>query len=415
MTTTAGLQPGLAEAGRTLLDYTAYDDMPRLHEAIDVLQRRAPVQLVEHPDFPPVWAVTRYADIREINTSPREFAQGFPRLMTLEEGRALEEMGDARPRVLTEMEGEEHRKYRGVTASWFTPRNLAKLEGRLAELAVETVDRMAETGECEFVGDVAIRYPLQVILSMLGLPEGDYDLIKRMSQRQLASEDSQAREEDQADIEQEFVDYFSAVAEDRRRNPTDDLSSVIANGALPGGEPLGFVETHGYYMFMAVAGHETTASAFSAGVEALARNPDQLERLQADLSLLPNAIEEILRWATPFKHVTRVAAVPRRLGGHDFEPGQLAFLAYQAGNFDPEHFPDPFVFDVGRTPDNHLSFGAGPHFCLGAHLARMEVRAFLRELVPRLRSLELGGTPRRQKQVFVSGLEHLPLRYTFKR
>lgn len=415
MAATAAPPPSLAEAGRTLVDHTAFDDLPRLHRAIDVLQRQAPVQLVEHPDFPPVWAVTRYADIRQINSSPREFAQGFPRLMTLEEARGLEEMGDARPRVLTEMEGEEHRNYRGVTAGWFSSRNLAKLEGRLAELAVGAVDRMAETGECEFVGEVAIPYPLQVILAMLGLPESDYDLIKRMSLQQLASEDGEAREQDQADIEQQFVDYFSAVSEDRRKNPTDDLSSVIANATLPGGEPLGFGETHGYYMAMAIAGHETTAAAFSAGVEALARHPEQLARLQADLTLLPTAIEEMIRWATPFKHVTRVAAAPLRIGGHDFEPGQLALLSYQAGNFDPEQYADPFTFDVARTPNSHLSFGAGPHFCLGAHLARMELRALLAELVPRLRWLEPAGRPRRQRQIFVGGLERLPLRYAFRR
>ena len=209
---------------------------------------------------------------------------------------------------------------------------------------------------------------------------------------------------------QDFFVYFSALTDARKAEPTSDLASVIANATIDG-EPIGIMEQISYYVIVATAGHDTTSSAMAGGLQALIEHPDQLARLQADPSLLPTAVDEIIRWVTPVKHFMRNCTTTYELRGHTFEKGDAVLLSYPSANRDEEVFTDPFRFDVGRTPNKHLAFGFGVHYCLGAMLARMEIKAVLTELLPRLRSIELAGEPAEMQTLFVGGLKRLPIAY----
>ena len=313
------------------------------------------------------------------------------------------------------MDDPDHRTYRGVTAEWFLPRNMARLEGRLAELAKQAVDKMAAMGgECDFARDIAMPYPLQVILAILGLPESDYGRMLQLTQELFGAADEElARGTEMTDliaVVNDFFVYFSQLTEQRRAEPTDDLASAIANATIDG-EPVGVMETISYYVIVATAGHDTTASSMAGGLHALVENPDQLQRLRDDPSLIPTAVDEIIRWVTPVKHFMRNCTVPYDLRGHHFEPGDSVLLSYPSANRDEDVYTDPFRFDVGRAPNKHLAFGFGVHYCLGAMLARMELKALLTELVPRLRSIELAGEPRYMRTLFVGGPKRVPIRY----
>ncbi len=408
------------EAGLVFVTPAAYADEAYFDAACAVLRREDPIHLVEHPDFAPFHVLTKHADVLEVELHHEQWHNApKPVLSNLEADRRREEQGDLL-RTLIHMDEPDHRAYRQVTADWFLPKNLAKLDARLAELARESVDKMAAMdGRCDFARDVAMQYPLQVILAILGLPESDYPRMLQLTQELFGAADDELGRgtsmEDLVAVINDFFVYFTALTEDRQANPTDDLASTIANATLPdehgAPRPIGLMETISYYVIVATAGHDTTASAMAGGMQALIENPDQLERLRQDPSLIPTAVDEIIRWVTPVKHFMRNATVPYELRGHRFEPGDAVLMSYPSANRDEDVYPDPFRFDVGRKPNKHLAFGFGVHYCLGAMLARKEITALLTELVPRLRSIELDGKPELMKTLFVGGLKRLPVRY----
>jgi cytochrome P450 len=209
---------------------------------------------------------------------------------------------------------------------------------------------------------------------------------------------------------QVLFQYFGALTADRRANPRDDLSTIIANGQIDG-EPIGEREAMSYYVIVATAGHDTTSSTASAGLHQLIRNPAEMAKLKNDLSLLPNAVEEMIRWSTPVKHFMRTATEDYTLRGKTIRAGDGLCLHYPSGNRDEEVFEDPFAFRVDRDVKRQVAFGYGAHVCLGMHLARMEIRALFAELLPRLHEIELAGEPRNTRSNFVSGLKTLPVRY----
>jgi cytochrome P450 len=403
------------DAGLVFVTPQAYADEEHFHAACAVLRRDDPIHLVEHPDFAPFHVITKHADVHEIEVHHQEWHNApKPVLANLEADRRREEQGDLL-RTLIHMDEPDHRVYRNVTADWFLPKNLALLEGRLAELARLSVDRMAELGgECDFARDIAMQYPLQVILAILGLPESDYPRMLQLTQELFGAADEElgrgASLEDLVQVVNDFFVYFTALTEERRATPTSDLASTIANARIGDG-PMGIMETISYYVIVATAGHDTTSSALAGGMQALIEHPDQLARLQADPSLMATAADEIIRWVTPVKHFMRSCTTPYELRGHRFEPGDQVLLSYPSANHDEEVFDDPSTFDVGRSPNKHLAFGFGVHYCLGAMLARMEIKAVLTELLPRLRSIELAGEPELMKTLFVGGLKRLPVRY----
>jgi cytochrome P450 len=319
-------------------------------------------------------------------------------------------------RTLIHMDDPDHKLFRAVASSWFTPARIKALEPRVRELATRYVDHLASLGgECDFMQEVAVGFPLHVILSILGLPEDDFPRMLKLTQELFGGDDSELGRstEDlaaQAQVLLDFFNYFTALTASRREQPTDDLASAIANAEIHG-EPMNDFDTASYYTIIATAGHDTTSSTIGGGLEALLRFPDQLARLQADPSLGASAAEEMIRWVTPVKEFMRTATEDRTIRGTTIEAGQSVYLAYLSANRDEEVFEDPFRFDVGRPDNRQIAFGFGAHFCLGAHLSRMETRLFFEELLSRLEHVELAGDVTRSSTVFVGGIKHLPIRY----
>jgi cytochrome P450 len=392
----------------------AYTDEAGLHAAMTHLRAHAPVSWVDVTTYRPFWAITKYADIMEIERANTLFTN-WPRpvLVTAEADEIQAGMG---VRTLIHMDDPQHRVVRAIGGDWFRPKAMRALKERVDELAKIYVNNMSDAGgECDFVQEVAVNFPLYVILSLLGLPESDFGFMLKLTQELFGSDDDEYKRgtttEDQMPVLLEMFEYFNRVTASRREHPTEDLASAIANARIDG-ESLSDFDTVSYYLIVATAGHDTTSATISGGLLALIENPDQRDRLRSDLALMPSATEEMIRWVTPVKAFMRTAAEDTTVRGVPIAAGESVLLSYVSGNRDDEVFSDPFRFDVGRDPNKHVAFGYGVHFCLGAALARMEVNSFFTELLPRLTSIELAGPAELVATTFVGGLKHLPIRYS---
>jgi cytochrome P450 len=413
--------PIVDATAKVLADPTAYTDEARLHAALTHLRAHAPVSLVDCPPYRPFWAITKHADVVEIERANELFINA-PRatLGTAEADdveRAQLEAGMG-VRTLVHMDGADHRTFRAIGADWFRPKAMRALKARIDELAKIHVDKMAAAGnECDFVQEVAVNYPLYVILSLLGLPESDFARILKLTQELFGVSDAERRRsgtpEEQFEVVLELFEYFTALTTSRREQPTEDLASAIANARI-NGKPLSDMDTMSYYMLIATAGHDTTTSTIAGGLQALIENPDQRRRLTDDPELMPSATEEMIRWVTPVKGFMRTATADTTVRGVTIIKGESLYLSYVSANRDEEVFGDPFRFDIGRSPNKHSAFGHGVHFCLGAALARMEVHGLFTELLPRLNSVELNGEPELIATTIVGGLKHLPIRYSLR-
>jgi cytochrome P450 len=405
--------PTMDESAKVLADPLAYADEPKLHAALAYLRANAPVSWVEVPNYRPFWAIAKHADIMDIERDNVLFTNWPRPVLTTAEGDELQ--AAAGVRTLIHLDDPQHRLVRAIGADWFRPKAMRALKVRVDELAKNYVDKMMTVGpECDFVQEVAVNYPLYVIMSLLGIPESDFPRMLKLTQELFGSDDSEFRRgssnEDQLPALLDMFQYFNGVTASRREHPTEDLASAIANARIDG-EPLSDIDTVSYYLIVATAGHDTTSATISGGLHALIENPDQLQRLGENLDLMPLATEEMIRWVTPVKEFMRTAAEDTTLRGVPIAAGESVLLSYVSGNRDEDVFEDPFRFDVGRDPNKHLAFGYGVHFCLGAALARMEVNSFFTELLPRMKSLELTGAPQFVATTFVGGLKHLPVRY----
>ncbi|MGV0872700.1 cytochrome P450 [Mycolicibacterium sp. XJ879] len=413
--------PTMDEAAKVLADPKAYADDKRLHAALTHLRANNPVAYVDNPPYRPFWAITKHADIMDIErANDLWLSEPRPLLATAEAddlAKAQLEAGMGL-RTLIHMDDPHHRKVRAIGADWFRPKAMRALKTRVDELAKHYVDKMAEVGpECDFVTEVSVNYPLYVIMSLLGLPEEDFPRMLRLTQELFGGDEDEYKRgttpEEQMEVLVDFFDYFRKLTESRRANPTDDLASAIANGRVDG-ELLSDVDCLSYYVIVATAGHDTTSHAISGGLQALIENPAQLARLKENPDLMPTAVEEMIRWTTPVKEFMRTAAADAEVRGVPIKQGESVYLAYVSANRDEDVFDEPFKFDVGRDPNKHVAFGYGVHFCLGAALARMEINSFFTELLPRLESIELAGEPELTSTVFVGGLKHLPIRYSLR-
>ncbi|MBO0678934.1 cytochrome P450 [Mycolicibacterium sp. S2-37] len=408
-------------AARVLADPTAYADDDRLHAALAHLRANNPVAWVDNPPYRPFWAITKHTDIMAIERANDLFlSEPRPLLAAAEADDALKAQMEAGIglRTLIHMDDPHHRKVRAIGADWFRPKAMRALKMRVDELAKRYVDQMREIGpECDFVTDIAVQFPLYVIMSLLGLPEEDYGRMHMLTQEMFGGDDEEFQRgkspEDMLAVLADFFTYFATLTASRRAQPTDDLASAIANGTVDG-EPLSDMDTASYYVIVASAGHDTTKDAISGGLHALIENPDQLDRLRRDPGLMGTAVEEMIRWSTPVKEFMRTAAEDTEVRGVPIAKGESVYLAYVSGNRDEEIFDEPFRFDVGRDPNKHLAFGYGVHFCLGAALARMEINSLFTELIPRLDSIELAGPAELTATTFVGGLKHLPIRYSVR-
>ena len=407
------------EAARVLTDASAYTNEKRLHNALAHLRAHAPVSWVDVEGYQPFWAITKHADVMNIERQNDLFTnEPRPLLMIseLEETLRAQQEAGIGLRTLIHMDDPHHRDLRKIGADWFRPKALQALKVRCDELAKNYVDKMVERGsELDFVQEIAVNYPLYVILSLLGLPESDFPRMLKLTQELFGSDDTEfqrgASTEDVLATLLDFFNYFAALTASRRDHPTEDLASAIANAKI-NGEPLSDMDTASYYVIVASAGHDTTSAAIAGGLLALLENPGELTRLQRDTSLMGTAVEEMVRWVVPVKEFMRTAQADTEVRGVPIAKGESVLLSYVSANRDEDVFKDPFRFDVGRDPNKHLSFGYGVHFCLGASLARLEMNSFFSELIPRIKSIELAGDPELIATTFVGGVKHLPIRYS---
>ncbi len=414
-----------ADIAATLVNPAAYADH-RLHDSYRWLRANNPLGVARPEGFDPFWVVTKHAHIQAISRQ-NELFHNADRPTTLT-NRAVEERvrkitgGPNLVRSLVQMDAPDHPKYRALTQSWFMPVNLGKFEARVREIARATVQRMLDKGgQCDFVADVALGYPLHVIMEILGVPEKDEPRMLRLTQELFGPQDPDtARIRESLTAEQfsgmmqsvvnDFGAYFRGITEDRRRHPREDLATVIANAKI-GGHYMPDHDATSYYMIVATAGHDTTSSSTAGALWALAEDPAQFERVKANPELIPGLVDEAIRWTTPVKHFMRSATADAELGGRKIAKGDWLMLCYASGNRDEEVFEQPDQFRCDRKPNRHVAFGYGAHLCLGQYLAKLEMKILFEELLPRLKSLALDGEVKMTQAYFVNGPKKLPIRF----
>lgn len=409
-----------AELAEALVSPAVHADERRVHALFSQLRRTSPVHWTQPADYRPFWALTRHADIMEVSRRNDIFINSRRlNLMTrAQEAAAKRAVGKfARMyRTVAHMDNPDHREYRRVTAEWFMGPGVRKFETAVAALAEESLDHIARLGGApfDFAREVANLFPLRVIMSILGVPREDQPLMLRLTQEFFGADDADlsrdgAENGQHFDLLAQFFDYFTAMAEDRRKSPRDDLATVIARGR-PYDKPMGDLETASYYAVIATAGHDTTAAVTAGGLLALLENPDQWRKLRSDPDKTKGAVEEMLRWVSPVKHFLRTAREDHRLGDTTIAAGDGVALFYPSANRDERVFPDPFRFDIERSPNKHLAFGFGGHMCLGLSLARLELTTFYRAFARRIDSIEPAGDVQRIHANLVGGFKALPVR-----
>jgi cytochrome P450 len=416
------------DVAQRTIDPRAYADGSAL-EAFRWLRANQPLGKAHLEGIRPFWIVTRHADILEISRQNDLFHSGdvSTTFTSFEGEEKVKQMTGGSPhlvRTLVQMDAPDHPKYRLLTQSWFMPQNIRHLEGRIREIARATVDHMASLGgECDFVQDVALHYPLRVIMEILGVPPEDEPRMLKLTQELFGASDpelnrSKTEETSAADpladlqgVIADFFMYFKKITDARKAEPRDDVASVIANGRIDG-QPISDFEAMSYYVIVATAGHDTTSSSTAGAIWGLCQFPEALAQVKADPSLVPALVDESIRWITPVKHFMRSATEDAVVAGRAVAKGDWLMLCYPSGNRDEAVFDAPDEFRLDRGPSKHLAFGYGAHLCLGQHLAKMEMRILWEELLPRLTSLEFAGVPAFSYGSFVGGPKHLPIRYS---
>jgi cytochrome P450 len=318
------------------------------------------------------------------------------------------------------MDDPRHARLRRIVARGFTPRMIQQAERNVRRSAVAIVDRVIETGECDFVTEIAARLPLQIICDMMGIPESQHEFVFSRSNVVLGGGDPEYTAAEPAKIipmllqaGAELAQLAQDLARHRRGHPGEDLVSALVNAEIEG-ETLDDQELGSFFVLLAVAGNETTRNAISHGMKALCDHPEQRRLWAADFDrIAPTAVDEIVRWATPVIHFRRTATRDCEIRGQRIRAGEKVVMWYCSGNRDEEVFERPFEFDVHRTPNEHVGFGGpGPHYCLGAHLARREITVMFRELFDRLPDLEIVEEPERLRSFFIHGIKHMRCRFT---
>lgn len=382
------------------------------HEWFAYLREHAPVYRHPEPDGPGFWVITRYDDVvatnRDWETSSSDQDRGG--VVGLEE---LIEPGEFERggKLMLTMDPPEHTRYRKLVNKGFTPRMINALEPHIRELAVEIVEGAIAKGTCDFVVDVAAELPLEAIAELIGVPLEDRHKIFEWSNRMIGSEDPEYIVSSDATTaaQVEMFMYAQQLADDRRREPRRDIVTTLLEAEVDG-DRLSELDFNLFFLLLAVAGNETTRNAISHGLDALLAHPDQYALLVDDPSRVTVATEEILRWASPVMYFRRNTTRDHMLGDAEIAAGDKVSLWYISANRDDSVFDDPFTFDVTRTPNPHVAFGGGgPHFCLGASLARLEIRVLFEELAQRVPRLERAGDTQRLRSNFINGIKHLPV------
>jgi cholest-4-en-3-one 26-monooxygenase len=378
------------------------------------LRAHAPVFWYERPNVDPFWAITKQADLIEISRQPRIFLNQ-PRMAIFTRDLPPPEEGSSRH--LLNMDPPDHGAYRGVTSRQFTPRAVQGLTAKVERITAEVLDEAAEKDAGDFVQDVSAKITIAVIAEMLGVPREDWALLFRWTNEVIAPTDPEFMKGtpketlDRARLE--LFGYFKSMSDERRKRPRNDIVSVVANGAVYGKELPDF-ELLSYYLLLVAAGNETTRNAMTGGMLALLERPGEWQKLRRDGSLLDTAVEEIVRWTSPVIQFGRTAARDSVLRGRTIRAGETACLFYPSANRDEDVFPDGDVFRVDRSPNDHVGFGRGEHVCLGAHLARLELKTAFAQLRERLEHCEPAGPAERVRSSFVGGIKRAPMRWKIR-
>ncbi|MEZ5610229.1 MAG: cytochrome P450 [Rhodocyclaceae bacterium] len=379
------------------------------HEWLDRLRTHDPVHWHPESDGPGFWALTRHDDLRRVSTSPGEFSSylGGPLRLTPDPD-SLDQVR----MVIIGMDPPDHRVFRSIVAKAFTPKMISQLESSLRAETARVVGELRDKNECEFVADVAARIPMWSISELMGVPEGDRQRLYELSHALIDDQDPEVAPtpETSMNASAEVFGYASEMAERERANPSGSLTSALLEAEVEG-RRLTDVEFTLFFLFLIVAGNETTRTATSHGLITLLDHPDQLERLARNPDLVAPAVEEILRWQPPIHHFRRTATTDLELGGRQIAEGDKVLMWYAGANRDPSVFDDPHSFNMERSPNPHLSFGIGEHFCLGANLARLSLRLLFGELLATVENIRLQAPPRRLHSNLINGIKELRIAY----
>ncbi|GAA4680825.1 cytochrome P450 [Pseudonocardia yuanmonensis] len=375
------------------------------HELYRRLREHDPVHRHAEPGGPGFWALTRYADVRAVGRDAETFSSE-PTIMIADPL----EPGDGVHKMMLMADGADHTRLRRITSADFVPRAARLLRPRIAELAREIVGAVEGRGECDLVTDLAGLMPSYVIAELLDIPHADGVALYDLTEAIHASPEDGRTGPTGAEAVQLMFGHAHELWERKRAHPGDDLASRIVH-ASAGDRPLDELDFALYFLLLIDAGGDTTRNLVAGGMEALFAHPEQLTELRADPDgLLPTAVEELLRWVSPVVYMRRRATRDTVLGGREIAAGDKVVLYYGAANRDPARFPEPERLDLRRTPNDHLAFGGGPHFCLGAHVGRLEIDAMLREILA-LPGLEPAGPVKWQRSTFITGPRRMPVRF----
>jgi cytochrome P450 len=391
------------------------------HASWKELRASDPVHWTERKDKAGFWSVTKYEDALRVYRDPLTFSSeggislGFTDPQDPNQPRR--DFGFRQMMIMTDPP--RHTRMRQMMNRRFTPRALAPLEPHVRAIATEIIDAVAARGDCDLVVDVAAKLPTAAICEMLAIPRNDWELMFTLSNMAIGSDDPEyqvdgSAQKTGAQAQMEVFNYFTALIAERRSNPGDDLVSALVHGDIEGGR-LSDTEILFNCFLLILGGQETTRNAISGGMHALMHHPEERGRLVADRSLMPTAIEEMLRWTSPITHIMRTATRDAELKGRQIHKDDRVVIWNASANRDEEVFPDPYRFDITRQPNDHVAFGYGEHFCIGASLARLELRVMIDELLRRLPDMETAGSMERLRSNLVAGIKHLPVRFTPQR
>lgn len=406
---------------RVYAEATPYDVYARLRAEAPVSWHEEPAVL-GWPAGPGFWAVTRYDDVQHVSRTPETYSAWLG--CTQLRDPAPEDLDFTRQMMLN-MDPPMHNRLRKTVSKAFTPARIRHFTDMISRRAKLLVDAVCERGECDFAEDIADELPLVTLAEIMGVPEGDRHLLFRWANRVIGYQDeelgsastSTAAEPAQPPVNprsraalQDMFDYAHELADDKRAHPADDLITTLVQAEVDG-RPLSDEEFEMFFFLLSVAGNDTTRSAIPGGVLAFVEHPDQARHLAEDPGRLPGAVEEVLRYCPPVVHFRRTATADVELRGVRIRQGDKVVVFYPAANRDPEVFPDPDRFDITRSPNNHVSFGFGPHVCLGAGFARLQISHTLSEVLTRMPELELAGPVERIQSNFISGIKRMPVRF----
>jgi cholest-4-en-3-one 26-monooxygenase len=387
------------------------------------LRREAPVHWNERSWGPGFWNITRYEDVMRVSTDAATFISGKGIILDNDGRRtqreeALSSQGygmDPRGNMMIMTDPPRHTVLRRIVNKGFTPLAVRRIEPHIRTLVTKIIDDVIERGECDFVLDISRRLPLEVICEMVGVPEGDWEGMFDLTNRVIGFDDPEyARDEitqEEMQLSFNLFQYMGELITSRRTNPREDVLSTLVNTEIDG-TSLNDGEIFLMFLLLIVAGNETTRNATTGGMLAMLNNPDQRQRLIDDPALIPTAVEEVVRWTSPVMHFERVATKDAEIGGQPIKEGDEVTLWYTSANRDEAVFEDPQTFDVGRSPNEHIAFGKGEHFCLGANLARLELVVMFEEVLKRMPDMELAGQPERLRSNFIRGIKRMPVSFT---